>query len=116
MRLHLLCFTAFVMPSVAMSSTVEVAGEQYTLEAPSCTLGEGYYLIDTKGDGVSLSVVTDKTYTAFDFFFVSGGEDLRAGASVEPIALQDGGFTFAGEVPVSNGTRAEIRIALDACS
>lgn len=117
-----ICLFITVAPSATRAAEtllVDLDGTSHVLIVEGCRTGDGYYLIDAKGDGASISLVGslegDSTYTTIDFFFADAGEDKRAGASIPPIPLQDGAFAYAGPVDVSDGSTAKMLVNFAGC-
>lgn len=105
--------------SAADTANIDMNGVHYELEITSCSSAETHYFIDAEGEKLSLSLVGaltgDNQYSTIDFFYVEGGDDLRAGTTTKPVLLDGGKFQFDGEVDISNGTKADMRVVADAC-
>ena len=99
--------------------TIDLEGQQYALKVTGCRVGDEYYLIDAEGEAMTFSLVGalagDQTYTTMDFFYVAGGEDRRAGASVPAIPLQDGAFAYDGPVQISDQSDGTMRVTMAGC-
>lgn len=89
------------------------------LKVNSCEDNGTYFLIDAVGDGATLSVVGspegDNPYTTIDLFLTEEGKDLRAGLTTGPILIEDGRFTFSGEVEVSDGSTRALDLEVTGC-
>lgn len=111
-----------VAPGAAQAAetlVVDLGGDVHQMKISGCRAGDDYYLIDAQGENATINILGaltgDQTYTTIDFFYVDAGEDKRAGTSGPPIPLVDGAFAFVGDVDISDGTTAEMRVNFAGC-
>ena len=121
-RIVLLCGAAVLVafPARALDpATVTLGDDIYALGVTSCRVGDTYYLIDAAAGDATLSLVGalegDETYTTIDFFFTAAGESKRAGTRTDAIPLQNGAFSFEGEVEVSDSSTQVMRVMMPGC-
>lgn len=104
----------------APEATVNFRGETHTLKVTSCTQGENWFTLEAKSQpgpnsatfGAIRNTGRDgSSYTNIDF--ETG--DMRAGVTVDPMNLEDGGFTFEGDVYATdkgNDTPEPLKVTL----
>lgn len=103
----------------AENISLAFGGRTLALTVNSCKDNGSYFLIDAVGDGTTLSVVGSpegkNPYTTIDLFLTENGKDLRAGLTTGPILIEDGRFTFSGEVELSDGSTRALDLEVAGC-
>ena len=99
----------------AQQAPMVVDGVEYMLVTQSCRTGEGFYQIEAEGEDVTVSVVGDDSYSSVDILLLAGGSERRVSATADFVELTWRQFLWVGSADGSDGQKAAVSLALEAC-
>ena len=101
--------------TLAQQAPMVVDGVQYSLETQTCQTGEGSYQIEARGEGATVSVVGNDSYSSVDILLLAGGSERRITATADFVELTWQRFMWVGSADASDGKPAAVSLVLDAC-